>query len=131
MPVRKEGRVVSPCLSVYIYGIHSDQQVRSTHIIRNNGFNPDWNERLEFKINLPEAAIILFTIYDYNSKISKLSNSQKLRREKICYFTTSLEYINQGYRAIPMQCTDSYNLLPFCDLFCHISATSLSSISGE
>ncbi|KAG7240526.1 hypothetical protein INR49_026810 [Caranx melampygus] len=54
---QKEGSIVDPLVRVEIYGVPQDQAKEETSHINNNGFNPVWNETLNFIIHNPELAL--------------------------------------------------------------------------
>ncbi|KAJ4918285.1 hypothetical protein JOQ06_000176 [Pogonophryne albipinna] len=55
---QKEGSIVDPLVRVEIYGVPQDQAKEETSHINNNGFNPVWNETLNFVIHTPELALV-------------------------------------------------------------------------
>ncbi|KAI3356541.1 hypothetical protein L3Q82_017746 [Scortum barcoo] len=63
---QKEGSIVDPLVRVEIYGVPQDQAKEETSHINNNGFNPVWNETLNFVIHTPELALVRFEVEDYD-----------------------------------------------------------------
>uniref|UniRef100_H2ZU77 Phosphoinositide phospholipase C n=1 Tax=Latimeria chalumnae TaxID=7897 RepID=H2ZU77_LATCH len=53
---------INPYVQVEIWGVPVDCQQKSTYVIKNNGFNPIWNEILSFSIEVPELALVRFTV---------------------------------------------------------------------
>ncbi|CAD5218892.1 unnamed protein product [Bursaphelenchus okinawaensis] len=62
--------IVDPYVSLEVFGIPGDEYKAKTKAIRNNGFNPVWNEDFTFKIKCPELAMIKFTVKDFDSTSS-------------------------------------------------------------
>lgn len=69
-----------------IYGVPSDKQEKKTRTIKDNGFNPIWNEDLEFIINCPELAFIRFIVKDKDVGADDFVGENAFR----------FEYIKQG-----------------------------------
>uniref|UniRef100_A0A674BUK5 Phosphoinositide phospholipase C n=1 Tax=Salmo trutta TaxID=8032 RepID=A0A674BUK5_SALTR len=63
---QKEGSIVDPLVRVEIYGVFQDQAKQETSYIDNNGFNPLWNETLNFIVHVPELALVRFVVEDYD-----------------------------------------------------------------
>ncbi len=60
-----DGKDISdPYVSVNIHGVPSDEAEKKTRHIKDNGFNPVWNEDFKFSINCPELAFVRFTVKD-------------------------------------------------------------------
>lgn len=59
-----EGEVVDPYVVVKIVGHPADAQKHKTDIIRDNGFNPKWNQEMNFSLKVPELAMVHFTVKD-------------------------------------------------------------------
>uniref|UniRef100_A0A3Q2W5U8 Phosphoinositide phospholipase C n=1 Tax=Haplochromis burtoni TaxID=8153 RepID=A0A3Q2W5U8_HAPBU len=56
---QKEGSIVDPLVRVEIYGVPQDQLIPV-------GFNPVWNETLDFTIHTPELALVCFVVEDHD-----------------------------------------------------------------
>lgn len=61
-----KGEVIDPIVKVEVHGMEEDKEEMKTRVIRNNGFNPRWDETFEFKINHPDLCIVRFTVKDYD-----------------------------------------------------------------
>ncbi|KAH7729581.1 phosphatidylinositol-specific phospholipase C [Aphelenchoides avenae] len=62
--------IVDPYVTLEIYGIPVDECKARTRPIRNNGFNPVWNEVFEFQLHCPEVALLRFCVKDFDSTSS-------------------------------------------------------------
>lgn len=85
--------ISDPYVSIKIHGVPSDKQEKKTRSIKDNGFNPIWNEDLEFTINCPELAFVRFTVKDEDVGNDDLIGT----------FTIRFEHIRQGYRHIMLK----------------------------
>ncbi|XP_014676437.1 PREDICTED: 1-phosphatidylinositol 4,5-bisphosphate phosphodiesterase delta-4-like isoform X2 [Priapulus caudatus] len=61
-----KGEVIDPYVVVSVHGVPPDNQKVKTKIIMDNGFNPLWDETFKLKIQMPELALVRFTVYDYD-----------------------------------------------------------------
>eukprot|EP00027_Filamoeba_sp_ATCC50430_P001013 CAMPEP_0168555584 /NCGR_PEP_ID=MMETSP0413-20121227/8417_1 /TAXON_ID=136452 /ORGANISM="Filamoeba nolandi, Strain NC-AS-23-1" /LENGTH=837 /DNA_ID=CAMNT_0008586453 /DNA_START=37 /DNA_END=2550 /DNA_ORIENTATION=- len=59
-----KGEVIDPYVKVIMYGVSADKKSHKTKVVKNNGFNPVWNNDFKFPIHVPELAILLFTVSD-------------------------------------------------------------------
>ena len=59
-----KGEVVDPFVRIDIYGIDDDRQTKETQWIKDNGFNPRWDETLVFYLKMPQVAMIRFSVWD-------------------------------------------------------------------
>lgn len=83
-----KGEVIDPIVKVEVHGMDDDKEEMKTRVIRNNGFNPRWDETFEFKINYPELCIVRFTVKDYD-----LAGD-----DFIGYYSLPFDCIQEGYR---------------------------------
>uniref|UniRef100_A0A3B5AID1 Phosphoinositide phospholipase C n=1 Tax=Stegastes partitus TaxID=144197 RepID=A0A3B5AID1_9TELE len=113
---QKEGSIVDPLVRVEIYGVPQDQAKEETSHINNNGFNPVWNETLNFVIHTPELALVRFQVEDYD---------KASRNDFIGQFTLPFTCIQAGYRHIHLLSKDGM-LIPPASLFVHISISELT-----
>ena len=47
-----------------LLGVKEDMKIFTTKAINDNGFNPSWDETFEFDVCRPDAALLLFTVWD-------------------------------------------------------------------
>ncbi|KAB7499785.1 1-phosphatidylinositol 4,5-bisphosphate phosphodiesterase delta-4 [Armadillidium nasatum] len=66
-PSEKKSDIVDPYIQVKVRGHPDDKQKQRTKTIKNNGFNPVWNEILELRIKVPDVALVYFTVRDESS----------------------------------------------------------------
>uniref|UniRef100_UPI003F583729 1-phosphatidylinositol 4,5-bisphosphate phosphodiesterase delta-4 isoform X2 n=1 Tax=Odontesthes bonariensis TaxID=219752 RepID=UPI003F583729 len=113
---QKEGSIVDPLVRVEIYGVPQDQAKEETSHINNNGFNPVWNETLNFVIHVPELVLVRFVVEDYD---------KASRNDFIGQFTLPLTCVQAGYRHIHLLSKDG-TAIPTSSLFVNISISELT-----
>ncbi|XP_053327328.1 1-phosphatidylinositol 4,5-bisphosphate phosphodiesterase delta-4 [Spea bombifrons] len=113
----KEGSIVDPLVRVEIFGVSMDQAKQETKYIENNGFNPMWYETLQFKIHVPELALVRFVVEDYD---------KTTRNDFIGQYTLPFKSVKSGYRHIHLLSKDGTRIPP-ATLFVHIRIAEASS----
>uniref|UniRef100_A0A4W6FEW8 Phosphoinositide phospholipase C n=1 Tax=Lates calcarifer TaxID=8187 RepID=A0A4W6FEW8_LATCA len=113
---QKEGSIVDPLVRVEIYGVPQDQAKEETSHINNNGFNPVWNETLNFIIHTPELALVRFVVEDYD---------KASRNDFIGQFTLPFMCIQAGYRHIHLLSKDG-TAIPPSSLFVNVSISEFT-----
>ncbi|XP_009575823.1 PREDICTED: 1-phosphatidylinositol 4,5-bisphosphate phosphodiesterase delta-4 [Fulmarus glacialis] len=100
----KDGAVIDPLVRVEIHGVPADQAHQETKYIENNGFNPRWDETLQFQLHVPELALVRF--------VSRVGAA----------ISQSLAVPPAGYRHIHLLSKDGTSIPP-SSLFVHIRIT--------
>ncbi|KFQ29160.1 1-phosphatidylinositol 4,5-bisphosphate phosphodiesterase delta-4, partial [Merops nubicus] len=106
----KDGAIIDPLVRVEIHGVPADQARQETKYIENNGFNPRWDETLQFQLHVPELALIRFVVEDYD---------KTSRNDFVGQFTLAFANIKPGYRHIHLLSKDGTSIPP-SSLFVHI-----------
>ncbi|XP_077304009.1 1-phosphatidylinositol 4,5-bisphosphate phosphodiesterase delta-4 [Lithobates pipiens] len=114
----KEGSIVDPLVRVEIFGVPIDQMKQETKYIENNGFNPLWNEKLLFKIHVPELALVRFVVEDYD---------KTTRNDFVGQYTLPFKSIKSGYRHIHLLSKDGMKIAP-ASLFVFIRVMDVASL---
>ncbi|NWX92148.1 PLCD4 phosphodiesterase, partial [Nothoprocta pentlandii] len=109
----KDEAVIDPLVRVEIHGVPADQAHQETKYIENNGFNPRWDETLQFQLRVPELALVRFVVEDYD---------KTSRNDFVGQFTLPFANIKPGYRHIHLLSKDGTNIPP-SSLFVHIRIT--------
>ncbi|XP_073701389.1 1-phosphatidylinositol 4,5-bisphosphate phosphodiesterase delta-4 [Garra rufa] len=112
---QKDWSIVDPLVRVEIYGVPLDQAKQETKYIDNNGFNPLWNETLQFKIHTPELALVRFVVEDYD---------KASRNDFIGQYTLPFTCIQPGYRHVHLLSKDGTSIHP-SSIFVHIQIKEL------
>nr|XP_046218696.1 1-phosphatidylinositol 4,5-bisphosphate phosphodiesterase delta-4-like [Oncorhynchus gorbuscha] len=113
----KEGSIVDPLVRVEIYGVFQDQAKQETSYIDNNGFNPLWNETLNFIVHVPELALVRFVVEDYD---------KSSRNDFMGQFTVPFTCIQPGYRHIHLLSKDG-TAIPLSSLFVNVKISELTT----
>ncbi|XP_071988288.1 1-phosphatidylinositol 4,5-bisphosphate phosphodiesterase zeta-1 isoform X2 [Engystomops pustulosus] len=95
---------------VEIYGIPADEGRKQTNVVKNNAFNPQWNQSLTFSLQLPELVLIRFCLEDQHTLIPN---------EMLGQYTLPLTSMAKGYRHIPLLNKHGQSLAP-ASLFIHV-----------
>ncbi|EMP35169.1 1-phosphatidylinositol-4,5-bisphosphate phosphodiesterase delta-4 [Chelonia mydas] len=111
----KASAIVDPLVRVEIHGVPADQARRETQYVDNNGFNPSWGETLQFKVHVPELALVRFVVEDYD---------KTSRNDFVGQFTLPFASIKSGYRHVHLLSKDG-TAIPPSSLFVHIQITEL------
>ncbi|NWR69205.1 PLCD4 phosphodiesterase, partial [Centropus unirufus] len=109
----KDAAVIDPLVRVEIHGVPVDQARQETKYIENNGFNPRWDETLQFQLHVPELALVRFVVEDYD---------KTSRNDFVGQFTLAFANIKPGYRHIHLLSKDGTSIPP-SSLFVHIRIT--------
>ncbi|XP_033842727.1 1-phosphatidylinositol 4,5-bisphosphate phosphodiesterase delta-4 [Periophthalmus magnuspinnatus] len=110
---QKEGSIVDPLVRVEIYGVPKDQSREETRYIHNNGFNPVWNESLNFVVHCPELALVRFVVEDYD---------KASRNDFIGQFTLPFTSLQPGYRHVHLLSRDG-TAIPPASVFVNVSVS--------
>lgn len=95
-----------PFVAIHIKGHPKDEQTQKTTVIKNNGYNPCWNQEFKFPLVASCTAAICFEIIDADSKW------------RIAHYALMIECIRGGFRTVPLL-DDFENEIPNSNLFCH------------
>uniref|UniRef100_A0A8B9QZT5 Phosphoinositide phospholipase C n=1 Tax=Anas platyrhynchos TaxID=8839 RepID=A0A8B9QZT5_ANAPL len=109
----KDGAIIDPLVRVEIHGVPADQAHQETKYIENNGFNPRWDETLQFQLHVPELALVRFVVEDYD---------KTSRNDFVGQFTLPCCPPPAGYRHIHLLSKDGTSIPP-SSLFVHIRIT--------
>ncbi|XP_067415072.1 1-phosphatidylinositol 4,5-bisphosphate phosphodiesterase zeta-1 [Emydura macquarii macquarii] len=99
-----------PLVQIEIHGVPEDQAKQQTCVIKSNALCPRWNETFTFTIQVPELALVRFTVED---QISLAAN------EFLGQYTLPLLSMNKGYRHVPL-CSKLGDRLDPASLFVYI-----------
>ncbi|CAD5121120.1 DgyrCDS9660 [Dimorphilus gyrociliatus] len=110
--------IIDPYVKVQVYGLQVDSTSQNTTIVKNNGFNPQWNCKLSFHLNVPEMALIRFIVFDED----QFSNN-----EKVGQYTLPCTSLLPGYRTVPLTEKDGSTIYG-SSLFVHVDITYLNRI---
>nr|XP_048301803.1 1-phosphatidylinositol 4,5-bisphosphate phosphodiesterase delta-3 isoform X2 [Myodes glareolus] len=106
----KPSSIVDPLVRVEIHGVPADCAHKETDYVLNNGFNPCWEQTLQFQLRVPELVLVRFVVEDYDTTSPN---------DFVGQFTLPLNSLKQGYRHIHLLSKDGASLSP-ATLFVHI-----------
>ncbi|XP_052398784.1 1-phosphatidylinositol 4,5-bisphosphate phosphodiesterase delta-1-like isoform X2 [Carassius gibelio] len=106
----KQTSIVDPLVRVEIYGVPADNDIKQTHYIENNGFNPTWNTNFQFTVNVPELALVRFVVEDHDTAS---------HNDLVGLYTLPFTSMQNGYRHVPLL-TKRGSLIASAGLFVHI-----------
>ncbi|KAJ3144692.1 1-phosphatidylinositol 4,5-bisphosphate phosphodiesterase delta-4 [Geranomyces variabilis] len=102
--------VIDPYVELEVAGSVTDNVKYRTRAISNNGFNPTWNEEFRFLVTDPDLALLRFSIYDMDVKLTN---------DLVGSYAIPVQSLEQGYRHVPV-----YNwkgdLIRFSSLFIRV-----------
>jgi len=61
---KTKNSVSDPFITINVYGVNADLCEKKTKTVKDNGFNPIWNEDFQFLVNCPELAFVKFSVFD-------------------------------------------------------------------
>jgi len=108
----KTSDIPDPFIQISTHGLHCDEQTHQTRVIKDNGFDPIWNETFEFRIRFPQMCLLYFSVIDHDI----LSN------DRMAYFCAPVTMIQRGYRHIRLRATN--NDPSYSTLFVYIDIQS-------
>ncbi|XP_029002923.1 1-phosphatidylinositol 4,5-bisphosphate phosphodiesterase delta-1a isoform X2 [Betta splendens] len=107
---KKEKSIVDPLVRVEICGVPADNARQETPYIDNNGFNPMWNQKFQFKVNVPDLALLQFVVEDHDTAT---------QNDFIGQYCLPLTSVQNGYRHVPLL-TRRGDLISSAKLFVHL-----------
>ncbi|KAG1703694.1 1-phosphatidylinositol 4,5-bisphosphate phosphodiesterase delta-4 [Nymphon striatum] len=106
-----EGEIVDPYVKIIIRGKHmEDKEECKTKYIKNNGFNPVWNEEFDLTVNFPETCMMEVLVKD---------NCTAGSNEYLGGYVLPFKSISEGYRNIFLKDANGIKI-PMATLFVHI-----------
>ncbi|XP_055346908.1 1-phosphatidylinositol 4,5-bisphosphate phosphodiesterase delta-1-like [Paramacrobiotus metropolitanus] len=85
--------ITDPYVTLQIYGCARDCKKEKTKYIRNNGFNPSWEETFTFTIHDQEMAVMRFEVKDFETSSVN---------EVIAHYTIPVTSMKEGYRHVEL-----------------------------
>eukprot|EP01017_Pseudomicrothorax_dubius_P031520 TRINITY_DN4039_c0_g2_i1.p1 TRINITY_DN4039_c0_g2~~TRINITY_DN4039_c0_g2_i1.p1 ORF type:complete len:771 (+),score=146.87 TRINITY_DN4039_c0_g2_i1:282-2594(+) len=113
--------IVDPYVKLTLRGAKADDgKFFLSKEIKNNGFNPIWNEKTVFLVHSPEFLFLKFEIY----------NKDVLNDEKLGWYAIPFNCIRPGYRSVPLL-SDKLNPIKFSYLLVHIKISDIEEGSFQ
>ncbi|PAA63756.1 hypothetical protein BOX15_Mlig023826g1 [Macrostomum lignano] len=108
-----KGDVTDPCVVVEVFGLPADCSEERTKTVHGNGYNPVFDECFEFRVSLPELALLRLVVLDDDA----------IGDDFIGQFTIPFDCIQTGYRHVRLLDSDG-EPLPEAHLFLHVAVTN-------
>ncbi|XP_066561835.1 1-phosphatidylinositol 4,5-bisphosphate phosphodiesterase zeta-1-like [Amia ocellicauda] len=108
IPVPKTRKTIDPYVRVEIHGVPSDSCRKQTNTVKCTDANPRWDESLSFTIQVPDLALVRFTIKDHH-----------IRSDFVGQYTLPFTSLKKGYRWVPLLSKEGFSLDP-ASLFIYI-----------
>ncbi|CAI4222038.1 unnamed protein product [Auanema sp. JU1783] len=113
LPKSEPGRdIVDPYVSVQIFGIPADEDKQKTRTIKDNGFNPEWNQSFQFLLRCPEVAIMRICVKDFDSTTTN---------DFIGEFSIPISSVRSGYSQIRLNTGHQHTVDQCASLFVRIA----------
>ncbi|CAF3346976.1 unnamed protein product, partial [Rotaria sp. Silwood2] len=109
----KSKDIPDPYVRISTHGLPCDEKIQKTQVIKNNGFDPIWDETFEFRIRFPQMCLVYFSVIDYDP----ISGD-----DRIVYFSAPVEMIQPDYRHIYLRANN--NDETHSTLFVHVDIRS-------
>lgn len=116
----EKGEIIDPYVKLDFHGIQADTASFKTKFVKDNGFNPMWNERFEKVLLMPELTMIRFAVFDEDVGIAD---------DFIGQFSIPFTSLRPGYRHIHLL-SNKGESLGYATLFVNIEINSSGSNSN-
>ncbi|EPB78822.1 Phosphatidylinositol-specific phospholipase C, X domain protein [Ancylostoma ceylanicum] len=103
--------IIDPYVSIQIFGVPRDEFKDKTKVIKDNGFNPVWEEAFEKDLHCPELAILRFCVKDWDSTTTN---------DFIGEFSIPVSNMRKGYSQIRLNTGFQHNPDESASLFVQI-----------
>jgi len=120
---REAGEIIEPFVKINLHGHPIDQSQWESSVVHKNGFNPIWDEKVEFVVALEELAILEFKVM--NKVVVGNVDIENLDDTLGCY-AIALPMMKEGYRNIILESYSGRRLTP-ANLFVHIKREYVQS----
>lgn len=65
------GLTIAVFVPLAVNGVEKDARAFRTKVVKNNGFDPQWNQTFDFPLTASELGIFLIAIYDKRERFTK------------------------------------------------------------
>ncbi|CAJ0936218.1 unnamed protein product, partial [Mesorhabditis belari] len=108
--------IIDPYVSIQVFGVPRDEWKVKTKTIKDNGFNPVWNESFEHELVCPEMALIRFVVKDFDATSSN---------DFVGEFSLPVQSLRPGYSSMRLHTGYAHTLDTSATLFVRISVENL------
>jgi hypothetical protein len=109
-----KGEVIDPYIRLVVKGPGHDAKASfTTRTIWNNGFNPVWNQKFEFRIHHADLSMLQLTVFDKNS----------VQDAFICENVLAISKLRTGIRCVPLRNAGA-KIMDACNLLIEIQISA-------
>jgi len=101
---------INPYIRIDLCGIPKDTRTWKSKVVYNNAFNPEFNQKAVFVINMAELDFVLFQLRYAGTKDKSIRNTVKQglkhlsSAKTIGYYVLPVHWIKTGFRTIVFNC---------------------------
>ncbi|XP_030641340.1 1-phosphatidylinositol 4,5-bisphosphate phosphodiesterase zeta-1-like [Chanos chanos] len=110
LPDPKMGKSLDPLVRVEIHGAMSDSCRRQTDAVKDNSLNPRWGSAINFTIDVPELALVRFSVRHQTGPLTS---------DLVGQYTLPFSSMKRGYRWVPLLSREGHSLDP-ASLFIYV-----------
>ncbi|XP_037088123.1 1-phosphatidylinositol 4,5-bisphosphate phosphodiesterase eta-2-like isoform X2 [Pollicipes pollicipes] len=103
--------IIDPYVCVYVTGHPADEGKFKTDVVKNNGFNPVWEEQLTIPVHMPDFCLLELVVRDHSTTGSNYV---------LGHYCMHFDDLMPGYRYVPLEDVEGNSLSP-ASLFVHVS----------
>lgn len=85
-------QVLNPYVKVSVCGLGPDNAEFKTKVVKDNGFNPIWDETFSFNVMRPECAMLLLRVYSGHSD----------REDMLAFSAIPVVHVMEGFRSVTL-----------------------------
>jgi hypothetical protein len=116
--------VVDPYIEVSLRGIAMDEKENpktfKSIAVQNNGFNPKFELKCQFKISCPELAFVVFKVFDEEVAVKDV---------RIGWNAVPFSCLRPGFRILPLL-NSNFDEIEFAELLCYVEMKEVVEESG-
>ena len=83
---------------------------KKSKLVQDNGLNPQFNEKFQFKINCIDLAFLSFQVFDRDN----------FNDEKLAWFCLPVNRLRNGLRVVPLKNTQDLGYIEHSYLLCEV-----------
>ncbi|XP_043205260.1 1-phosphatidylinositol 4,5-bisphosphate phosphodiesterase eta-2-like isoform X26 [Amphibalanus amphitrite] len=102
--------IIDPYVNVYVTGHPADENKLKTAVVKNNGFNPVWDELLTIPVRMPDFCLLDLVVRDHSTTGSNYI---------LGHYCIHFDDLMPGYRYVPLEDMEGNSLSP-ASLFVHV-----------
>jgi hypothetical protein len=105
-----KGQIIDPYVRAVLSGAPEDSMEYKTRSVENNGFNPEWGERVEFPLTYPQLATLMLVVEE---------NLYDGKQQFIGQYGVPVSCLRPGFRVVPLK-NKAGSPEDWAYIFCHV-----------